>query len=135
MSWISIGGTKRYQLSYKALGKLLFLILLSFTKLYNFRKITAIYRDHYHMSIVLLCRGLFHDEYYFIIKLRHQLFFEVSKIQTKCAFGWRWKIKIISLFSLFLLLFIGLTALFGTIHGSHYTISTNFYFYLQYFQQ
>ena len=79
MSWISIRDTKRYQLSYKALGKLLFLILLSFTKLYNFRKITSIYRDHYHMSIVLLCRGLFHDEYYFIIKLRHQLFFEVSK--------------------------------------------------------
>ena len=29
----------------------------------------------------------------------------------------------------------GLTALFGTIHGSHYTISANFYLYLQYFQQ
>ena len=27
------------------------------------------------------------------------------------------------------------TALFDTIHESHYTISTNFYFYLQYFQQ
>ena len=29
----------------------------------------------------------------------------------------------------------GLTALFGTIHGSHYIISANFYIYLQYFQQ
>ena len=29
----------------------------------------------------------------------------------------------------------GPTALFGTIHVLHYTISTNFYFYLQYFQQ
>ena len=29
----------------------------------------------------------------------------------------------------------GLTALFDTIHGSHYTISANFYLYLQYFQQ
>ena len=79
MSWRSVEGTKRYPLSYKALGKLLLLILLSFTKLYNFKKITTIDRDHYRMSIVLLCRGLFHDEYYFIIKLRHQLFIEVSK--------------------------------------------------------
>jgi len=28
----------------------------------------------------------------------------------------------------------GPIALFGTIHESHRTISTNFYFYLQYFQ-
>ena len=94
MSWTFVGGTKRYQLSYKALGKLLFLILLSFTKLYNFRKITAIDRDHYRMSIVLLCRGLFHNEYYFFMKLRHQLFIEVSKIQTKYMFGSRWKASV-----------------------------------------
>ena len=29
----------------------------------------------------------------------------------------------------------GPTALFDIIHGSHGTISANFYFYLQYFQQ
>ena len=29
----------------------------------------------------------------------------------------------------------GLIILFGTIHGSYCTISTNFYLYLQYFQQ
>ena len=29
----------------------------------------------------------------------------------------------------------GLIALFGIINGSHHTISTSFYFYLQYFQQ
>ena len=29
----------------------------------------------------------------------------------------------------------GLTALFNTIYESHYIISANFYFYLQYFQQ
>ena len=52
----------------------------------------------------------------------------------ECAFGMKWKIKIILLFNLFLLLFMGLTALFGTIHGSYSTISTNFYIYLQYFQ-
>ena len=34
----------------------------------------------------------------------------------------------------FLVLFIGPTALFGIIHESHYTISINFYPYLQYFQ-
>ena len=28
-----------------------------------------------------------------------------------------------------------LIAFFGIIHEPHYTISTNFYFYLQYFQQ
>ena len=38
-------------------------------------------------------------------------------------------------FSLFLLLFMDLTALFGTTHMSHYTVSTNIYLYLQYFQQ
>ena len=35
----------------------------------------------------------------------------------KCAFGLGLKIKIISLFSLFLLLFIGPIAFFGTIYG------------------
>ena len=39
------------------------------------------------------------------------------------------------LFSLFLVLFISFTVLFGTIYRSHCTISINFYFYLQYFQQ
>ena len=38
------------------------------------------------------------------------------------------KIQLILLFSLFLLLFINLTALFGTIHKSYCTISANFYF-------
>jgi len=37
--------------------------------------------------------------------------------------------------NLFLLLFIGPTALFGTIHRPHYAILVNFYLYLQYFQQ
>ena len=37
--------------------------------------------------------------------------------------------------SLFLLLFMGYTALFGIIHGFHCTILTNFYFYLQYFKK
>ena len=47
----------------------------------------------------------------------------------------RIKIKIILLFSLFLLLFIDLTTHFDISHKPHCTISTNFYIYLQYFQQ
>ena len=43
--------------------------------------------------------------------------------------------QLILLFSLLLLLFIGLTTLFGTIHRSCCTISIDFYLYLQYFQQ
>ena len=35
----------------------------------------------------------------------------------------------------FFLLFMSHITLFGTIHRSHYTISVNFYLYLQYFQQ
>ena len=37
--------------------------------------------------------------------------------------------------NLFFLLFMGFVVLFDTIHESHYTISANFYIYLQYFQQ
>ena len=50
---------------------------------------------------------------------------------SKCAFGYQLKSQLILLFSLFM----GLTALFGTIYGSYCTILTNFYLYLQYFQQ
>ena len=48
----------------------------------------------------------------------------------KYAFGMDYFCQLILLFNLFLLLFMGLTALFGIIHKSHYTISTNFYLYL-----
>ena len=50
-------------------------------------------------------------------------------------FGFKLKNWFILLFNLFLLLFIGPTILFDTIHKSHCTISANFYIYLQYFQQ
>ena len=43
--------------------------------------------------------------------------------------------KIISLFNLFLQLFMGSTALFGIIYRPQRIISINFYLYLQYFQQ
>ena len=53
----------------------------------------------------------------------------------ECAFGMDEICQLILLFSLFLLLFISLTALFDTIHGSYCIISLNFYLYLKYFQQ
>ena len=54
---------------------------------------------------------------------------------NECAFGMNEICQLILLFSLFLLLFMDSTTLFGTIHGSHCTVSANFYLYLQYFQQ
>ena len=54
---------------------------------------------------------------------------------TTCVFGNTYFCQLILLFSLFLLLFMDPITLFGTIHGSHYTILANFYLYLQYFQQ
>ena len=61
--------------------------------------------------------------------------FPINIFLNKCAFGFKLKSQFILLFSLFLQLFMSPTALFGTICGSHYTISANFYLYLQYFQQ
>ena len=52
----------------------------------------------------------------------------------KCSFGKNYFCQLILLFSLFLLLFMGLTHFFDTSYRSHYTISVNFYLYLQYFQ-
>ena len=45
-------------------------------------------------------------------------------------FGKKKFCQLILLFSLFLLLFMGFTELFDTIHESHYTILANFYLYL-----
>ena len=46
--------------------------------------------------------------------------------QTCIVFGMDYFCQLILLFCLFLVLFMGPTTLFGTIHGSHCTISTNF---------
>ena len=54
---------------------------------------------------------------------------------STCAFAFILKSQFILLFSTFLLLFIGNTVLFDTIHRSHCIISINFYLYLLYFQQ
>ena len=53
----------------------------------------------------------------------------------QCTFGIDESCQLILLFSLFLLLLMGSTALFDTIYRSYYIILANFYFYLQYFQQ
>ena len=53
----------------------------------------------------------------------------------KCVFSMDYICQLILLFRLFLLLFIGPTALFDTVHESHCIISASFYLYLQYFQQ
>ena len=56
-----------------------------------------------------------------------------KKIVTKSskrAFDNTYFCQLILLFSLFLQLFMGSIALFSTIHGSHCTISINFYLYL-----
>ena len=45
---------------------------------------------------------------------------------TKCTFGMSWIFQLIFTFNLFLLLFIGLTALFDIIHGSYCTIQLIF---------
>ena len=45
----------------------------------------------------------------------------------QCAFGMDYFCQLILLLSLFLLLFMSPTTLFGIIHGFHCTISTNFY--------
>ena len=49
---------------------------------------------------------------------------------VKYPFGKDYFCQFILLFSLFLLLFMGPTTLFDTIHESHDTITTNFYLYL-----
>ena len=50
---------------------------------------------------------------------------KTKKNNNKCLFGLFIFCQLILLFNLFFVLFIGPTTLFGTIHRSHCTISTN----------
>ena len=61
-------------------------------------------------------------------------FYQGFKMSMQCAFGIGLKSQLFLLFSLFLLLFMSLIILFGTIHKSYCTISATFQLYLQYFQ-
>ena len=65
------------------------------------------------------------------IALGNPKFFTISPYSdSKCAFGLGLKIKMISLFNLFLLLFLSFIVLFDAIYEPYCTISTNFYLYL-----
>ena len=95
----------------------------------------------YHISIcenlkslsLVYCKGKTHN--FNIDKFRNITFFTIF------CFNLLWLLHNFShfsqylLFSLFLVLFMDFTALFDTIYEFHGIISTNFYFYLQYFQQ
>ena len=63
-----------------------------------------------------------------IFALSHLVY--CREFDNKCPFGKNYFWQLILLLNLFLLLFMSPTALFGTIYGSYYTISINFYFYL-----
>ena len=63
------------------------------------------------------------------LRFTHSLFSIILII--KCTFGSNLKSQLILLFSLFLILFMGSTALVSIIHESYYIIwTTNFYLYL-----
>ena len=70
----------------------------------------------FHHSLHLKCDPVVYYESG-TIEVWYLCLYIVIFLTIKCAFDLGLKIKIISLFSLFLLLFMGLTALFGTIHG------------------
>ena len=101
-----------------------FLLLLGSIALFD-----TILKFHYTIST---------NFYIYLQYFQQKVFYfnKISRSQTdpKCLFGQLIFSQLILLFSLFFLLFICPTALFGTIHESYCTILTNIYFYLQYFQ-
>ena len=109
------------------------LILLFDLFLLLFIDLTALFGIIHRFYCIILVN------FYLYLQYFQQKNFNFNKISgspmdPKCMFGKNYLCQFILLFSLFLLLFMSPTTLFGTIHGSHYTISANFYFYLQYFQ-
>ena len=94
--------------------------------------INLIYLFHWELRNLIIA-SIIQFNIYFGKKLNILAYFKMGLESDSCIISVRldWnKIKIISLFSLFLLLFVGLTVLFDTIHEPHCTISTNFYLYL-----
>ena len=74
---------------------------------------------------------LFQLTFTFIYSTFNKKILVLAKLtDSKCVFSKNYFCQLILLFSLFLLLFMSLTALFDTIHGSYGIISANFYFYL-----
>ena len=74
-------------------------------------------------AVLALDQNVQHDVLVILFLLIQALYYVYSVCLAKIFFA-----------NLFLVLFMGLTILFGIIHGFHYTISANFYLYLQYFQ-
>ena len=76
----------------------------------------------------IICYNIFSDKF--------SVFSKISGIQTgsKVSVWQNYFCQLILLFSLFLLLLMDFAVPFDIIHGSHCTISANFYIYLQYFQ-
>ena len=104
--WVpyTVYGTHKYHFSAT------FSLKMSFTILFT------------HLKIILLqC-----------FQIQFSVSITISSIQTdpQCLFGKNYFCQLILLFSLFLLLFLGFITLFDTIHGSHCTITANFYLYL-----
>ena len=58
----------------------------------------------------------------------------MNKLNSHGKFTWNYRKYMDRVIEGLLILFMDLTTLFGTIYGSYYTISANFYLYLQYFQ-
>ena len=67
--------------------------------------------------------------------LGSQLYSNTNGIEFSVRMEKKYFCQLILLFNLFFILFMGPTALFDIIYKSHHTILTNFYLYLQYFQQ
>ena len=75
---------------------------------------------------------------YTFVQLTYLVFYFILFYFFKRVFEKWWKLKLIKVFSLFLVLFMGLIALSGIIYESHCTIQlafSFFFFFLQYFQQ
>ena len=121
-----------HEVSAKCLAKIkkpaYFIIQFIFVIIYETALFGTIHKSHCIISA----------NFYFYLQYFQQKVFSFNKISgfqaDPCAFGSNLKNQLILLFSLFLLIFMSSTALFGIIHGFHYTISVNFYLNLQYFQ-
>ena len=74
---------------------------------------------------------------YIFVQLTYLVFYFILFYFIKRVFEKWWKLKLIKVFSLFLVLFMGLIALSGIIYESHCTIQLafSFFFFLQYFKQ
>ena len=116
-----------------AFGQFIFcqLILLFSLYLLLFMSLIALFGTIYEFHCTIS------TDLYLYLQYFQQKIFNFNKISRSQTgpFGKNYFCQLILPFSLFLLLFMDPTTLFGTIHRPHCTVSVNFYLYLQYFQQ